>query len=57
MDRNTVKTAVMLAGLGGLLVVIGGFIFHGAGAIIGLAIGGAAAVLFMWKRPRGGRVR
>src|SRR5437763_9683681 len=39
MDRNTVKTAVMLAGLGGLLVVIGGVIFHGAGAIIGLAIG------------------
>ena len=39
MDRNTVKTAVMLAGLGGLLVIIGGVIFHGAGAIIGLAIG------------------
>src|SRR5438876_7964367 len=29
----------MLAGLGGLLVIIGGVIFHGAGAIIGLAIG------------------
>src|SRR5438270_4588922 len=29
----------MLAGLGGLLVVIGGVIFHGAGAIIGLVIG------------------
>src|SRR5438270_3727464 len=29
----------MLAGLGGLLVVIGGVIFHGAGAIIGLIIG------------------
>src|SRR5437588_11761509 len=39
MDRNTVKTAVMLAGLGGLLVVIGGVIFHGAGALIGLTIG------------------
>src|SRR5438876_9852238 len=29
----------MLAGLGGLLVIIGGVICHGAGALIGLAIG------------------
>ena len=37
--RNTAKTAILLAGLGGLLVVIGGGIGGGNGAIIGLLIG------------------
>ena len=37
--RNTAKTAVLLAGLGGLLVVIGGGIAGGNGATIGLLIG------------------
>jgi len=37
--RNTAKTAILLAGLGGLLVVIGGGIAGGNGATIGLLIG------------------
>jgi heat shock protein HtpX len=37
--RNTAKTAILLAGLGGLLVVIGGGIAGGSGALIGLVIG------------------
>lgn len=36
---NSAKTAMLLAGLGGLLVLIGGGIGGGSGAIIGLAIG------------------
>lgn len=37
--RNTAKTAILLAGLGGLLVVIGGGVAGGQGATIGLLIG------------------
>ncbi len=37
--RNTAKTAILLAGLGGLLVVLGGGIGGGSGATIGLLIG------------------
>ena len=37
--RNTAKTAVLLAGLGGLLVLIGGGVGGGSGALIGLIIG------------------
>ncbi|MCO8125776.1 zinc metalloprotease HtpX [Acidimicrobiia bacterium EGI L10123] len=37
--HNTAKTAILLAGLGGLLVVIGGGIGGGSGATIGLLIG------------------
>ena len=37
--RNTVKTAVLLAALGGILVLGGGLVAGGTGAWIGLAIG------------------
>jgi heat shock protein HtpX len=39
MVNNTVKTAVLLGGLGGLMVLIGSLVFGGYGAVIGLALG------------------
>ncbi|MGH9078210.1 MAG: M48 family metalloprotease [Acidimicrobiales bacterium] len=39
MSRNSVKTAVLLASLGALFVIIGGLIGRGVGLFIGLAIG------------------
>lgn len=37
--KNTFKTTVLLAGLGGLLIVAGGALGGGSGAMIGLALG------------------
>jgi heat shock protein HtpX len=39
MSKNTIKTYVLLAALGGLLVVVGSLLAGGNGALIGLAIG------------------
>ena len=39
MSRNTIKTYVLLAALGGVLVLIGAAIGRGSGAAIGLVIG------------------
>lgn len=39
MSVNTIKTYVLLAALGGLLVLLGQFLYGGSGALIGLAIG------------------
>jgi heat shock protein HtpX len=43
------KTFVLLAGLGGLLILIGGLLFGGTGAIIGGAIGFAVVGFSYWK--------
>jgi heat shock protein HtpX len=48
MFRNTVKTTVLLAGLGGLMVAIGS-IFGRGGAIIGLGLGLAMVGFSYWK--------
>jgi heat shock protein HtpX len=39
MSKNTIKTYVLLAGLGGFLVIVGQMFFGSNGAFIGLALG------------------
>jgi heat shock protein HtpX len=47
--KNTFKTFVLLAGLGGLLVIIGQVLFGYTGAIIGLAIGLVFVGFSYWR--------
>jgi heat shock protein HtpX len=47
--KNTFKTFVLLAGLGGLLVVIGGAFGGGTGAVIGLGLGLLLVGVSYWK--------
>jgi heat shock protein HtpX len=47
--KNTFKTFVLLAGLGGLLVIIGWLIGNATGAIIGLALGLVIVGFSYWK--------
>jgi heat shock protein HtpX len=48
MNRNTIKTYVLLAGLGGLLILVGGVVGGGNGAVIGLVIGLAITGASYW---------
>jgi heat shock protein HtpX len=50
--KNTFKTFVLLAGLAGILVVIGGALWGGTGAIIGFAIGIAFVGFSYWNSDK-----
>jgi heat shock protein HtpX len=50
--RNTVKTTVLLAGIGGLLVAVGSMVGGRAGAVVGLALGLAVVGVSYWRSDR-----
>jgi heat shock protein HtpX len=50
--KNTFKTFVLLAGLGGLLVIIGGALWGPQGAVIGFAIGIAIVGFSYWNSDK-----
>jgi heat shock protein HtpX len=47
--KNTIKTTVLLAGLGGLLMAIGGLVGGNTGVLIGLVIGLVFVGVSYWK--------
>lgn len=52
MSRNTVKTFVLLAGLGGLLVLIGGMFGGRTGATIGILLGLGVVGFSYWNSDK-----
>jgi heat shock protein HtpX len=50
--KNTFKTFVLLAGLGGLLVIIGQLLWGPAGAVIGLVVGLAFVGFSYWNSDK-----
>ncbi|MBW8825861.1 MAG: zinc metalloprotease HtpX [Acidobacteria bacterium] len=52
MLKNGFKTAVVLGGLGGLLVIIGGLIGRGTGAALGLLLGVAFTGFSYWNSDK-----
>jgi heat shock protein HtpX len=50
--KNTFKTFVLLAGLGGLLIIIGQLVWGGKGAIIGAAVGLAIVGFSYWNSDK-----
>ncbi|MGH9152307.1 MAG: zinc metalloprotease HtpX [Acidimicrobiales bacterium] len=52
MNKNTFKTTVLLAGIGGLLVAVGSVLGGQGGAVIGLALGVAIVGFSYWKSDK-----
>ena len=52
MNKNTFKTFVLLAGLGGLLVLLGQFFGGATGAVIGFGIGVAIVGFSYWNSDK-----
>jgi heat shock protein HtpX len=50
--KNTFKTFVLLAGLGGLLVIIGQLVWGGTGAVIGAAVGVLIVGFSYWNSDK-----
>jgi heat shock protein HtpX len=50
--KNTFKTFVLLAGLGGLLIIIGQLVWGGKGAIIGAVVGLAIVGFSYWNSDK-----
>ncbi len=49
---NSLKTAALLAGLGGLMMIVGGLIGGGAGVVVGFVIGLAMAGFSYWQSDK-----
>lgn len=50
--KNMLKTTVLLAGIGGILMLIGGLLWEGVGLFIGLAIGLAFVGFSYWNSDK-----
>ncbi|MEO6121713.1 MAG: protease HtpX, partial [Acidimicrobiales bacterium] len=52
MNKNTFKTFILLAGIGGLLVTVGRVVGGNGGAALGLALGVAIVGFSYWKSDK-----